>query len=517
MKNRFVKHATAILVATGVAISGFTVIPLADTAHAASNAITLYRITTDEAHTVSQLEQYGIDIWEVQPNFVEAPLTPEQISQLQADQWTYKMSRQTNGPSFDSAYRTYDSIQKLLVEKAKQYPKLAEVVTIGYSFEGQPILAMKLTNERNNADKPKSLWIGGTHAREIAPPEVMLAYIDRLLNGYGTDADATWMLDSREVWIVPVLNPDGHRKAEQLLNWRKNTDIRWGSDGVDLNRNYNEKATGIWGNPAYGTSTNPFSSIYCGPYAFSEPETAAIQQLIESVMGPTGTPEDVPNGFQMVVDMHSFGNLIMWPWNWTKDVTQLDAAQDIARMEKIGRKFSTYNTYKPQIGSKLYATTGDTTDWAYGYHKIPSFTFEIAKSFWPSGKELPSLIEENMQPFLYGVKIQDQPYQRVEGPDVLQLQTSVINGQVVVTGTANDTGNGSQKIQAVEVFVGKLGQSGTGKQAVLGNSTNAGSIQTFTTMFPAEGLSSGKQLLIVQAQDENGAWGAPSAVWVQIP
>ena len=82
----------------------------------------------------------------------------------------------------------------------------------------QPIQLLKITNNKIRTSKPKSLWIGGTHAREIAPPEVMLSNIDYLLNGYGVDPDVTWMLDNREVYILPVLNPDGHVKTEQLLN-----------------------------------------------------------------------------------------------------------------------------------------------------------------------------------------------------------------------------------------------------------------------------------------------------------
>ncbi|MGZ4106862.1 MAG: M14 family zinc carboxypeptidase, partial [Tumebacillaceae bacterium] len=335
-------NRTAGLALTALLLSGaFAALP-STVAHA--DPITVYRITTDSTHTVDQLRTEDIDIWDVQPNFVEAPLTSTQIAWLQTNGWSYGMNRQANGPSFGSSFHTYASVQSILADRASRFKNLATVVTIGHSYEGQPIQVMKITSNSNKNAKPKSLWIGGTHAREIAPPEVMLSNIDYLLNGYGTDPDVTWMLDNREIYILPVMNPDGHHKAEQLLNWRKNTDTRWGGDGVDLNRNYDEMPLGVWGNPIYGTSTNPFNEEFCGGYAFSEPETQAVRNLVEGVMGTTGTPSTVQNGFNMVVDMHTYGNLIMWPWNWTSDVSQYGATSDIANMQKIGEKFATYNT-----------------------------------------------------------------------------------------------------------------------------------------------------------------------------
>lgn len=513
MKTRKQAWALALSVLMGAGV--FTAMPAAVETAQAANSITLFRITTDSTHTVAQLEAQGIDVWQVQPNFVEAPLTPEQIDWLQGSGWDYKMSRQTNGPSFDTSYRTYATVRAALNDYASRYPSLAQVVTIGQTFEGRPIQAIKITNSQSTAGKPKSLWIGGTHAREISPPEVMMSYVDLLLEGYGNDADVTWMLDTREVWIVPVLNADGHLKAEQLINQRKNTNTSWGADGVDLNRNYDEAVPGIWG--LYGTSSNPFSIVYPGPRAFSEPETQAIKNLVDSVMGPTGTPQTVANGFNMVVDMHSFGNLVMWPWNWTKDTSVHGAASDIANMERIGTKFAAYNTYKPQLGAKLYATSGDTTDWAYGFHKIPSFTIEIGKTFWPSNQELAGQIAENRGPFLYGNKILDDPYGRVKGPDSNGLTATVQDGRIVITGAANDSYNGNDRVQAVEVFVDTLGARGTGVKGTLGKATSAGSLTDFTATLSTQGLTLGKHLLIVEAQDETGAWGAPSAVFVQIP
>ena len=227
-----------------------------------------------------------------------------------------------------------------------------------------------------------------------------------------------------------------------------------------------------------------------------------MKNLIESMMGPNGTPQTVANGFNMVVDMHSYGDLIMYPWNWTKDTTQGGAQADAEKMRLITEKWATYNTYKAQIGSKLYLTSGDTTDWAYGFHRIPAFTIEIGKEFWTNNEQLPGLIVENRGPFQHGVKVQDDPFGRIGGPDALSLTATVANGMITLSGSADDTKNGGNKVKAVEVFVDKLGARGTGLQGQLGSSTNSGSITSFTASLSAAGLASGKHLLIVEAQDE---------------
>ncbi|MBL0389002.1 zinc carboxypeptidase [Tumebacillus sp. ITR2] len=513
MKTNWAKLTLAALLLTGATASA--VIP-PQAAHAAN--ITLFRIYTDATHTATQLEAQGIDVWETQPNFAEAPLTSDQINWLQANGWSYTMSRQTSGPVFDSSYHTNTAVEQILADRAAKFKNIATVTTIGNTFEGRPIQVIKISsNKLKSSQKSKALFIGGTHSREISPPEIMLSNMDYLLTNYGTDPDVTWMVDNREIYIIPILNKDGHNRAEQLQNWRKNTDTRWGSDGVDLNRNYDEIGTDVWGNPVYGTSTNPFSIEYCGPTAFSEPETAAVKNFIDSVMGPSGTPATVPNGFKLVVDMHSYGNDIMWPWNWTFDVNQYGAQNDIAKMQMIGDKWATTNTYKSYIGAKMYYTTGDTTDWAYGFHRIPSFTIEVGKTFWPTSADLQTQIAENRQPFLNGIKITDDPYGRAGGPDSTTLSATVANGLLTVTGSADDAKSGSNKNKGVEVFLDNLGARGTGTQATLGSSTNSGAITSFTAKLPTTGLASGKHLVLVESQDDTGAWGAPSATWITLP
>ena len=113
---------------------------------------------------------------------------------------------------------------------AASYPQLAQVFTYGQSWEkmrnplnGYNLTGIKLTNRQIGGDKPKFFLQAGIHARELVPPEMATRFIEYLLKNYGTDGDATWLLDEHEIVIVPLINPDGRKIAETGLMKRKNT------------------------------------------------------------------------------------------------------------------------------------------------------------------------------------------------------------------------------------------------------------------------------------------------------
>ena len=152
---------------------------------------------------------------------------------------------------------------------------------------------MKITNEAIAGPKPVFVLMAGIHAREIATPEIALRLAEWLTQNYGRDADATWLVDQHEIWVLPTTNPDGHWYVElgtQVDNgdepwlWRKNghayssgawPPTAFDHHGVDLNRNFDFH----WG--TQGVEWDPRSQTYPGPSAASEPETQAVQNLLE--------------------------------------------------------------------------------------------------------------------------------------------------------------------------------------------------------------------------------------------
>ncbi|MGD8546215.1 MAG: M14 family zinc carboxypeptidase, partial [Candidatus Bathyarchaeota archaeon] len=207
-----------------------------------------------------------------------------------------------------------------------------------------------------------------------------------LIDRYHTDPTVKTLIDSCEIWIVPVLNPDGYWWTwEHDQYWRKNTrPVDVDTYGVDLNRNYGCH----WGEDLdpksiMDGSADPAHDTYWGPSPFSENETRAIRDLIL----------DTNRTFKAVVSYHSYGQLILYPWGHT-----YEPAPDSNVMSQLAEEMSDHifsvhgKKYTPKQSSQLYLTSGDLTDWVYETLGIPSFTIELRPKWaspWMTGFELP--------------------------------------------------------------------------------------------------------------------------------
>jgi hypothetical protein len=183
-------------------------------------------------------------------------------------------------------YYNFEEIVADLDSMFLLYPGICtEKEIIGYGWDGNPIYMVKISDNPNiDENEPEALLDSGIHAREVGGYTAVLYAMWWLLENYGIESEATYLVDNRELYFVPVVNPDGLLYNE-LTNpggggmWRKNRrDNGGGVYGVDNNRNY----TYQWGYDNLGSSPNPSSIGYRGPFAGSEPETTAMMDLIES-------------------------------------------------------------------------------------------------------------------------------------------------------------------------------------------------------------------------------------------
>src|SRR6476469_7345346 len=96
------------------------------------------------------------------------------------------------------------------------------------TWNGFDLLVLHITNQAIPGPKPVFWYDTGIHSREIATPEIAMRYISLLLDGYTTNADSHWLVDYNDIWVMPMLNPDGHHVVEQGGNMpfsqRKNLD-----------------------------------------------------------------------------------------------------------------------------------------------------------------------------------------------------------------------------------------------------------------------------------------------------
>lgn len=307
-----------------------------------------------------------------------------------------------------SEYTSYAELKQKLTAWSQEHSDIMTVGTLGRSLEGRDIPLVRISRLTPGAAEtrgvPVVFFTGCHHAREHMSVEVPMLFIKHLVDQDGKHPDITRLLDTREIYISPMVNPDGHvfdfaKDGGKMWrkNRRRNND---GSFGVDLNRNYGFQ----WGTG--GSSTSPRSDVYMGQAPFSEPETVLVRDFVRS-----------QNRMKTLISFHSFSELILYPWGHTFDpIGQGEgSAADLPVFQKMARDMAQWNNYRPQQSSDLYIASGDTTDWAYGERGIFAFTFELRPKtmwdggFYPSPSQIRPTFEENIKPMLYMIEFADDP------------------------------------------------------------------------------------------------------------
>ena len=300
--------------------------------------------------------------------------------------------------TFYGGYHTVDAQLQHLRDVAAANPTLTTLVDYGDSWRktrglsGYDLLAICITKlnagdcaRSTSAPKPRSVVVSAIHARELATAEISWNWIDYLVAGYGTDATITSLLNTTEIWVIPVLNPDGRKIVEGGGNspyyQRKNANNTRGSCsnpptasnqfGVDMNRN----ATFHWG--GVGSSSSACSQTYKGLSAASEPETAAQQGLFNSLFadrrGTAITDAAPATTTGTFMTYHSYAGLVLYPWGDNNSL-----APNGAKLRTLAQRMASFNGYTAgQGGNVLYQTTGTTDDDIYGRLGVAAFTTEL--------------------------------------------------------------------------------------------------------------------------------------------
>jgi len=437
-------------------------------------------------------------------------------------------------PSYP-CYRTVEETFATAQQIVSDHPNLATWIDVGDSWEksaalgGYDMMVLRLTNSAISGDKPKLFLTGAMHAREYATAELVTRFAEYLVDNYGTDADATWILDYHEVHLMLHTNPDGRKQAETGLSWRKNTNQNYcctscNYRGADLNRNFPFQ----W-NCCGGSSGDECDSLYRGPSAASEPEIQAVRDYMSSIFPDQRDPDlNAPapdNSTGIYIDVHAYGRLVLWPWGFTSDT-----APNATQLQTLGRKFAYWNDHSPEQAIGLYPTDGTSDDHAYGELGVAAYCFEVGTSFFQSCSYFENtLVPANMPSLIYAAKVPRTPYMTPAGPDATNLAVSQDNvpagTSVTLSGTVDDTrynnSNGTeptQNIAAAEYYV-DVPQWESGSTAIA-MSPSDGSFNEKTEGVEATvdttGWSEGQHILFVRGQDVNANWGAFSAVFLTI-
>ena len=291
-------------------------------------------------------------------------------------------------------YYTLAEIEADLDEMYQLYPNLiTQKYSIGSSVEGRTIWAVKISDNPNtNENEPAVGFDALVHAREPQSMATQMYFIWYLLENYGTDPEATYLVNNREIYCVPCFNPDGYEYNRQTDPngggyWRKNRRNNGGGCyGVDLNRNFGYQ----WGYDNQGSSPDPCASTYRGESAFSEPESQAIRDLA------------IAKNYGTHFNMHTHGGYILYPWGYINEETP-----DSLTYREFAALLTSYSGYAYGSGGQLlgYNSNGSVRDWMYGEqtdkNKIYGYTIEIGNAFWPSQSEIFPIAQQNLKTMIY--------------------------------------------------------------------------------------------------------------------
>ncbi len=311
-------------------------------------------------------------------------------------------------PSEDSEYHDYSELTKALQDLHSEFPQITELKSAGRSIEGREIWAFMVRGEQDpNKELPQALFMGGHHAREHLSVDTPLRLLKWLLAEYKKgNRKVIDLVNSREIHMIPAVNPDGLEydiSTNKYKMWRKNRKQNHdGTYGVDLNRNYGFG----WGTG--GSSKNPNSDTYMGTSPFSEPESKAIKNYVESL-----------KKIKILLSYHTFSSLILYPWGHLDN--KIPNQKDHQTFVKMAETMAQWTGYTPQQSAELYIASGDTCDWAYGEHGIFAFTFELdprdqwsGGGFYPGDEILDSVVAKNTEPFLYLIGLADNPHRALD-------------------------------------------------------------------------------------------------------
>ena len=254
------------------------------------------------------------------------------------------------------------------------------------------------------------------HAREHLTVEMSLYMIRLLTENYGSATAlgqrVTKIVNTREVWVIPMVNPDGAEfdiSGGTFHKWRKDRFVNPGSDkiGIDLNRNFSF----MWGSK--GSAGKPGSGQYRGQSAFQSVEASVLRDFMLS--RKVGGQQQI----KAVFNWHSYGQFIMWPYGYTKeDVPPTMTVDDHATFVALAQHMASLNHYKAHQGSDSYIYAGDFPAWAYGEQRTFVFTFEMypgwgckgCGGFYPPDTVIDRETTRNTEAVLYLLEQADCPY-----------------------------------------------------------------------------------------------------------
>ncbi len=354
------RRGVAVLLALGL------LVPAAALGYPRDDAgvVEVHILTRADVHRLNEL---GMDIMNVRGGVAEIAATPKEVDVLWANGFRPRVVlenmrdavRSLNLPG-RGEYHSYTEITDDMAAWAATYPSITELVSIGQSVQGREIWALKITDNPTVEElEPEVQWIGCHHGNETISVEVCYYMADYLLRSYGMNPQVTWLVDNREFWIIPMLNPDGHTAGS-----------RYNAQGTDLNRNYL---------CPHGCNAAT---------AFSAPESRALRDFNVG-MNPVTS-----------LTFHSGAVYVNYLWDYTYAPTP-----DEPMIITISNGYGSYSGYPVTNGADWYIVHGSCQDWCYDARGEIDTTIEVSSSYEPPASQIDPIFLDNRDAMLYQARM----------------------------------------------------------------------------------------------------------------
>jgi murein tripeptide amidase MpaA len=377
-----------------------------------SDRCILIKVHVADRDDTEALVKMGLDIWEFQQDGAIIRVTDDERKQIKESgftietisedvyEYTEKIAQEQISLLAEPTTAKYHSHDEVVAElKALEDSGVAQTYIIGNTHEGRDIWAVRISdNPSEDEEEPGAIFLGCHHAREWISVEVPLYIAQYLTDNYDTDEHIRHLIDNCQIWIIPVVNPDGYEYSRTIdrmwvKNRRENGD---GTFGVDISTNYTHK----WGHQTPRKNTSHHN--YRGPSAFSEPETCAIRDLA------------IAYDFRVMMSYHSYGQETIYPWLFTKDPCPDDIQMGAMsfKMRELIKETSgaIYIHWLDRPGADV-SSGGMESDWCYGELGVYSFVIELRPIFvtfnlggfrLPTSQIMPTCLE-NLPVALYAI------------------------------------------------------------------------------------------------------------------
>ena len=250
-----------------------------------------------------------------------------------------------------AGYRNFKQVEEQMRAWAAQYPEITKFDTYGQSKEGQPLFVLKISDNANQSEgEPGIMITAATHGDELITVEVVLGLMKKLLEGYQSDERLKKMVDTKELFFIPVVSPDGFTRQARHAN------------GIDPNRDY----------PHPGN------------------ENKRSNPAIKAIMDFFGNHNIVAS-----MDYHASGGMIMTPWAYTRKKIEGPKGE---MYRSVGRRMAQAAGYRfGSVPELLYTAPGSSADYYFWKKQSLSFGIEVAQTKIPPASQIPHHIEKNTE------------------------------------------------------------------------------------------------------------------------